>query len=759
MKDKARPVGVVLALAVLALGGCSREEPESGGIGLLELTHELTNLTRIARLDTPGCALISSYDRAGGNKDYNNSLRKSSDKGWVVLADLEGPGYVSRFWFTGGDNNRRVRMYFDDEWKPRIDMTLNELCGTREPFLPPLAIYENYCCYNLVPLPYAKRLRIETQEGGQKPDGQPFLFHQINYSSLPKGTVVRSFPKKLTPGELVALRAARDFWAAPGRLREVWAPSVEASVTLPPNTVSNVLTVSGPAVLRALRLEPAFDALPSATARDALLRNVIVRIRWNDAASASVEAPLGDFFGSFWHRARYDSFYFGLATNTFESRFPMPFETSAQVSLENQGPDPVDIRAAAAVEPLKAWDPAWGYFHSGWYRTTPQDAGRPHPVLSAKGRGKYVGCVLSATSMDRTFWMLEGDESIRKDSEPAPGWLGTGLEDYFNGGWYYQNVLARPLHGLPFKTFFRTIQYRVHLMDPVCFDSSLDMAFERGPDNASHGYLESVCFYYLDKPSAAFARLGAAVARIPPDDPMAKATVMPELWNDERFNDYAGAREFVDRFLAKFPDFEFAPILRLRQVAYDERMKGFAAVAPAYERIAATESNKSAQAYAQLLLWYNQDARRVLVGAYCNTETKVFLDGSEIGAAANPQQMLVWPRVLAPGRHVVALQAAFKPYPDWIQFSLRAHSGDIDTTVEWKHAVNPAGDWRRLDYDDSGWAKVGGTGVKGPPEEPYIWVFPDPFVDMQSKATGLRGSIEWASRQGAMVYRKTFEIR
>ena len=77
----------------------------------------------------------------------------------------------------------------------------------------------------------------------------------------------------------------------------------------------------------------------------------------------------------------------------------------------------------------------------------------------------------------------------------------------------------------------------------------------------------------------------------------------------------------------------------------------------------------------------------------------------------------------------------------------------------WKYKFNPAGDWSSAEYDDSMWPPMGVLGTKGPPEEPYIWVEPNAFVDMHSKASGLRPRDEdWPSRQSFIVYRKTFEL-
>ena len=71
--------------------------------------------------------------------------------------------------------------------------------------------------------------------------------------------------------------------------------------------------------------------------------------------------------------------------------------------------------------------------------------------------------------------------------------------------------------------------------------------------------------------------------------------------------------------------------------------------------------------------------------------------------------------------------------------------------------MNPTGAWTQPGYNDADWAAAGGC--KGPPEEPYIWVEPNAFVDMQSKAIGIRPSIEWPDQSKLIVYRREFEIK
>ena len=66
----------------------------------------------------------------------------------------------------------------------------------------------------------------------------------------------------------------------------------------------------------------------------------------------------------------------------------------------------------------------------------------------------------------------------------------------------------------------------------------------------------------------------------------------------------------------------------------------------------------------------------------------------------------------------------------------------------------------KTSFDDSAWKKVGGLGVKGPPEVPYVWVEPNAYVYVQSRALGLRPgpSDPWPNKQGYVVYRREFEL-
>ena len=735
------------------LAGCGGR-PAGEPVTVASVCEQLADPLGLARLDQPDTLLHTSYDRTGGNNDYGTFLRDSATPGWKVIADLKGPGYVSRVWFTGAKDGfpHRFRFYFDGEAMPRLEGDIKELfSGRQAPFLAPLAEYNNYCWYSFVPLPYAKGLRIECEEGPPDPDGSPRkVYYQVSESRLPRGTPVETFSVPLAEPAQAALKKARAFWAA-GQ----WPAAGEKQETVLADWKSPV-TLSGPGILRRLEFEPEWAKIPEEL-RDAVLRDWMVAIRFDGSTNDSVRVPLGDLCGMPWRRVRTHSLYFGLEKEALFCAFPMPFARAAEIRLEAGRVAAVPVAIRAWVEPRPASPVgSLGYFHAGWRRTTPADTGRPHPILRVQGRGKFVGCLLSVVTLDGTYWVLEGDESIRKDGEKKPGWLGTGLEDYFNGGWYYQNVMAGPTHGLFVKEPFRAVQYRVHAMDPSRFAQSLDMEFERGPDHASRAYFESVGWAYLDRPQTADTpRLRPENRGAPGDPRLDPMTLMTALWNHERFGDWQGARDELAARLRRHGAALPAParrMLEFRLALLDEQLGGPDPL-PTY--LADPEEDV---AMAAKMIQRQRTERGVLAVFYANMPAKLFLDGREVLQSSHPERPTAAAFELASGPHVLAIQTPPQRYPDWVQLALRGKDWFAGTDATWKYAFNPTGDWASADYDDSAWPPLAGPGVKGPPEEPFVWVEPDPFLGMQSLALGLRPFVDWPPQGGTVVYRKSIDV-
>ena len=90
---------------------------------------------------------------------------------------------------------------------------------------------------------------------------------------------------------------------------------------------------------------------------------------------------------------------------------------------------------------------------------TPSVTGRDLVFLDTNGRGRVVGVVESATGPTTggrfPRWYLEGNERAEIDMAQTPVIQGTGTEDFFNGGWYFENgPFTLPLHGNASHTTF-----------------------------------------------------------------------------------------------------------------------------------------------------------------------------------------------------------------------------------------------------------------------------------------------------------------
>jgi len=142
-------------------------------------------------------------------------------------------------------------------------------------------------------------------------------------------------------------------------------------------------------------------------------------------------------------------------------------------------------------------------------------------ILEAKGRGHYIGCNLSVTNFQGTWWG-EGDDMIWVDGYKWPPDLhGTGSEDYLNQAWGMQdNAFLRNGSSI-FEANTITIpslkgrlwgggggyqtSYVHHLENPVRFQKEIRVTIEHGHGNHLANEMSSVAYWYQDAPAAAVA--------------------------------------------------------------------------------------------------------------------------------------------------------------------------------------------------------------------------------------------------------------
>ncbi len=260
----------------------------------------------------------------------------------------------------------------------------------------------------------------------------------------------------------------------------------------------------------------------------AIQRQLIVRAYWDDETTPSVEAPVADFFGvGFGEWRQFVSLPLEMTSGGFNSYWPMPFARRGRITVENRSKATVDrLYYNLDVEaPDRAPTPADStlYFHAQFRRVTTR-RGEPVTLLDATGRGHYVGTLLSMQPRrGRSLWYLEGNERVFVDADTAPRVLGTGTEDYFNSGWYFNTgPYSAPAHGLTIKDTLsgRVSAYRWHIDDAIPFARRLRFTIEHGGTNDAPGTdYSSVAYWYQTHPHAPFPPLPAELLPVPPWTP------------------------------------------------------------------------------------------------------------------------------------------------------------------------------------------------------------------------------------------------
>jgi hypothetical protein len=250
------------------------------------------------------------------------------------------------------------------------------------------------------------------------------------------------------------------------------------------------------------------------------LRRTLLRFYWDGESSPSVDVPLGDFFGTGMQYKQYVTPYIGMSSGGFYCYFPMPFNISARVEVVNQTGQEITsfyyhIDYQQLARPL---EPEMAYFHASWHREPRTDPHHSYTILEAEGRGHFVGLNMSMQSYNNDTQFLEGNELVYVDGEKKPSITGTGTEDYFNSGWYFnRGEFAAPYHGLILKddSLHRIAAYRFHIQDAIPFTSSLRFTIEHGNQNVEIADYASTAYWYQKEPHTPFAPMLPAGMRIP----------------------------------------------------------------------------------------------------------------------------------------------------------------------------------------------------------------------------------------------------
>jgi hypothetical protein len=236
----------------------------------------------------------------------------------------------------------------------------------------------------------------------------------------------------------------------------------------------------------------------------------VLRMYWDGETTPSVEVPVGAFFGvGFGQQIDFTSLPLNETSGGYNCYWEMPFHKSARWTLTNMSTKRID--AFYYNIDYTSYDSLPGdlhHFHAQWRRENPTSRGKNYTVLDATGRGQFVGTALFMQNRQGTgLGFLEGDEMMYMDGETTPSVSGTGTEDYFSSGWYYDHgTYSAPYHGCIIKdtTLGRVSTYRWHVEDAKPFATSIRVTIEHGTNNDTECDYSSVAYWYQAEPHAAF---------------------------------------------------------------------------------------------------------------------------------------------------------------------------------------------------------------------------------------------------------------
>ncbi len=242
-------------------------------------------------------------------------------------------------------------------------------------------------------------------------------------------------------------------------------------------------------------------------------RQAILRMYWDDETTPSVEVPIGDFFGvGFGEQKDYISLPLNETSGGYNCYWPMPFHKSARWTLTNLSKKKIDaFYYNIDFTGFKSLPKDLRHFHAQWRRENPTKKDENYTILDAAGTGHFVGVALFMQNRKgKGFGFLEGDEMVYVDGEKTPSIIGTGTEDYFSSGWYFDRGLySAPFHGVTIldPKQGRVAAYRWHIEDAMPFQKSLKVTIEHGTNNDHEADYSSVAYFYQSEPHSPYPPL------------------------------------------------------------------------------------------------------------------------------------------------------------------------------------------------------------------------------------------------------------
>jgi hypothetical protein len=187
---------------------------------------------------------FSSYERNGANYDRGHFLYKLGAE--YMMAEVRGPGVMTRLWTTGQDNARRLRVYLDGQPARIVDKTFGDFFdGVGAPFLTPLCVDDEVSSGGFVsylPITFSNWFRITSTDAN--------LYYNLQVQRVLDGTPLATWTTNDSAADVRAL------WRNAGAPLGCYSNTVAITnvFDLAPGAALALADVHGSSVIHSLRI-------------------------------------------------------------------------------------------------------------------------------------------------------------------------------------------------------------------------------------------------------------------------------------------------------------------------------------------------------------------------------------------------------------------------------------------------------------------------------------------------------------------------
>ena len=505
---------LVIILMLTACSNLSIKKIENKNVTFVSLLNEMTDLKSLMEVPAPDykCVQFSSYDRKStdpnnksdtnwfANGDMGQYIRVETNNGSVeyVMTDVDGPGAVVRIWSAVADAEETIKIYLDNSDKPEIEMPMNELLyGKNKLFPPPIAGARGLGRNCYMPIPYAKHCKITLSAKA--------VYYQVNCRVYENETNVKTFSLKQLEENFDVVKKTMKILNSPEKLLFNPIDKSESKGTIvikPGNSFvsGNELSKNENEIIYN------FECKILKGDEEQTLRGCLLEITFDNMNKKSVQAPLGDFFGTAPGLNKFESLPLGvLDDGTMYCHFLMPFKKKATFKFTNTTTNEISLNFKICSMPYE-WTDRSQYFCAKW-RTLFNQPTKPRidwTLFDCKGKGKYVGNMYQISNPVPNWWG-EGDEKIYIDDEKFPSTFGTGTEDYYGYAYCWYDTFSHAYHNQSRvdgpANFGHSCVSRFHFLDALTFNKSIKFDMEIWHHISTTVSVASTVYWY-ERPGA-----------------------------------------------------------------------------------------------------------------------------------------------------------------------------------------------------------------------------------------------------------------